>query len=159
MTVLLPFIEHDDIYQAMDLTKSYRDTTAGQTVPGTTGGTATVDSAAVKGNVWAATRHISTYVCPSNPFGDPEMRDPAGFGGTDYFATVYTDIDPDPASTTYGGRNKATAHGRRPDGRHRDIRNDRHRRHHRRTDPDKRRLGHHQRALSASATAPATPSP
>ena len=33
MTVLLPFIEHQDIYNAMDLTKSYRDTTAGNKLP------------------------------------------------------------------------------------------------------------------------------
>ncbi len=115
MMVLLPFIEHLDIYQAMDLTKSYRDVNAGHPVPGSTnaGGTATVDGTAVLGNVWAASRHINTYVCPSNPFGDPMMRDPAGFGGTDYFATVYTDIDPDSNNATYGARNKATrAQGR-----------------------------------------------
>ena len=102
MTQLLPFIEQHDVYHAMDLTKSYRDITAGSTVPAAPDGTATVDGTAVKGNVWAATRNIPTYVCPSNPFGAP-MRDPAGFGGTDYFATVYTDIDPDtPSSATYG---------------------------------------------------------
>ena len=55
MTLLLPFIEHSDIYLAMDLTKSYRDIAAGQPVPGTAAGTATVDGATVKGNVWAAT--------------------------------------------------------------------------------------------------------
>jgi prepilin-type N-terminal cleavage/methylation domain-containing protein/prepilin-type processing-associated H-X9-DG protein len=108
MTVLLPFIEQHDIYDAMDLTKSYRDATAGRPVPGTTGGTATVDGTPVLGNVWAATRNVATYVCPSNPFSAPQVRDPAGFGGTDYFATVYTDIDPDPASTTFGARKKAT---------------------------------------------------
>jgi prepilin-type N-terminal cleavage/methylation domain-containing protein/prepilin-type processing-associated H-X9-DG protein len=108
MTHLLPFIEQQDIYNVMDLTKSYRDTTAGGPVPGTAGGTITVDGTAVRGNVWAATRNVPTYVCPSNPFAAPEMRDPAGFGGTDYFATVYTDIDPDPASPTYGGRKKTT---------------------------------------------------
>jgi len=108
MTTILPYIEHSDIYQVVDLTKSYRDTTAGLAVPGSVGGTATVDGAPVKGNTWAATRNIPTYVCPSNPFGEPAMRDPATFGGTDYFATVYTDIDPDPGSGTYGARNKAT---------------------------------------------------
>ena len=77
-------------------------------MPGTAAGTATVDGKQVLGNVWAATRTINTYVCPSNPYGDPAMRDPAGFGGTDYFATVYTDIDGTPGSSTYGARNKAT---------------------------------------------------
>jgi len=66
-------------------------------------GTVQVDGTAVLGNVWAATRHINTYVCPSNPFVAPTTRDPAGFGGTDYFATVYTDISP-----TLGCRDKAT---------------------------------------------------
>jgi prepilin-type N-terminal cleavage/methylation domain-containing protein len=108
MMALLPYIEHNDIYQVVDLTKSYRDRTAGLAVPGSAGGTATIDGATAKGNVWAATRNISTYVCPSNPFADSAMRDPAGFGGTDYFATVYTDIDPDSTSATYGGRKKST---------------------------------------------------
>jgi prepilin-type N-terminal cleavage/methylation domain-containing protein/prepilin-type processing-associated H-X9-DG protein len=110
MTYLLPFIEQQDVYNVMDLTKSYRDTTAGNSVPGATGGTVTAldGTTSIKGNVWASTRNIPTYVCPSNPFSAPQMRDPAGFGGTDYFATVYTDIDPDPASTTYGARKKTT---------------------------------------------------
>ena len=113
-TYLLPFIEHQDIYNVMDLTKSYRDINAGSGVPGTSGGTgtATVDNTQVLGNVWASTRNINTYVCPSNPFSDPQMRDSAGFGGLDYFATVYTDIDDGSttggtASTTYGARLKS----------------------------------------------------
>jgi prepilin-type N-terminal cleavage/methylation domain-containing protein/prepilin-type processing-associated H-X9-DG protein len=108
MTYLLPYIEQEGIYNAMDLTKSYRDTAAGLAVPGAAGGTTTVDGTPVKGNVWAATRNVSTYVCPSNPFSAAEMRDPAGYGGTDYFATVYTDIDPDTTSATYGARKKST---------------------------------------------------
>ncbi len=110
MTMLLPFIEQQDVYNAMDLTRSYRDITAGSKLPfgDPTLGTVQVDGTAVLGNVWAASRNIPTYVCPSNPFSAPAMRDPAGFGGTDYFATVYTDIDPSSASTTYGARNKAT---------------------------------------------------
>ena len=73
MTVLLPYIEHQDIYNAMDLTKSYRDTTAGGNRAGWRPPPArcTVDGTAVKGNVWAATRNIATYVCPSNPFARP----------------------------------------------------------------------------------------
>ena len=111
MTVLLPYIEQHDIYDAMDLTKSYRDTSAGQPVPGTAGGTATVDGTVVKGNVWAAAHNIATYVCPSNPYASTAARDPAGFGGTDYFATVYSDIDPGTTAAgtaTIGARNKAT---------------------------------------------------
>jgi prepilin-type N-terminal cleavage/methylation domain-containing protein/prepilin-type processing-associated H-X9-DG protein len=113
MTVILPFIEHNDLYQMMDLKKSYRDVAAGQKVPGsldTATGKMTVDGTQVLGNVYAATRNIATYVCPSNPFSSPEMRDPAGFGGTDYFATVYTDIDDGTGAsgtTTIGARNKS----------------------------------------------------
>jgi prepilin-type N-terminal cleavage/methylation domain-containing protein/prepilin-type processing-associated H-X9-DG protein len=112
MTVLLPFIEHQDIYNAMDLTRSYRDTGAGYTIPAgdPTLITGIDGTMTFKGNVWAATRNIATYVCPSNPFNTPQARDPAGFGGTDYFATVYTDIDDGGAGTTaatLGGRNKA----------------------------------------------------
>jgi prepilin-type processing-associated H-X9-DG protein len=117
MTQLLPFIEQQDIYNAMDLTKSYRDITAGNKVPTSVdpiNGTVTAldGVTAIKGNVWAATRNIATYVCPSNPFAAPQMRDPAGFGGTDYFATVYTDIDDGIAAgttaATIGQRNQAT---------------------------------------------------
>jgi prepilin-type processing-associated H-X9-DG protein len=108
MTYLLPYIEQHDIYDAIDLAKSYRDTAAGGPVPGAAGGSATVDGTAVKGNVWAATHTVPTFVCPSNPFNDPLTRDPAGFGGLDYFATVYTDIDATPGSATLGARNKNT---------------------------------------------------
>jgi prepilin-type N-terminal cleavage/methylation domain-containing protein/prepilin-type processing-associated H-X9-DG protein len=105
MTYLLPFIEKNDLYNAMDLNKSYRDINAGGKVPGTTSGSATVDGTTVAGNVWAASHTVPTYVCPSNPFADPAIRDPAGFGGTDYFATVYTDIDDGVCPGTNGATN------------------------------------------------------
>ena len=57
----------------MNLAKSYRDAGAPQ-------------------NIAAAKTNIALYVCPSNPFS--QQRDPAGFGGLDYFATAWTDIDP-----------------------------------------------------------------
>ena len=56
----------------------------------------------MQGNVAAALTNIPTYVCPSNPFSAQNLRDQAGFGGTDYFATVYTDIGTD------GVRNRTT---------------------------------------------------
>jgi len=99
-TLLLPFVEQQEIYNKMELSVSYRDTTAAAggttTMTDLTGGTVTTSN-----NVAAACHSISTYVCPSNPFKDQAMRDPSGFGGLDYFATVYTDIDP-----TTGIRNK-----------------------------------------------------
>jgi prepilin-type N-terminal cleavage/methylation domain-containing protein/prepilin-type processing-associated H-X9-DG protein len=73
--VLLPFIEHNDLYVQMDLTKSYRDTT--------------VNSSGVS-NASICQRDITTYLCPTNPY--LSSKDPAGFGNLDYFATVYTDI-------------------------------------------------------------------
>jgi hypothetical protein len=73
-THLLPFIEQMKVHDAMDLTKSYRD------------------ALGAPQNVAAAKTNISVYVCASNSFWQP--RDPAGFGGLDYFATAWTDIDP-----------------------------------------------------------------
>ena len=73
-TYLLPFVEKTDIYTSMDLSKSYRD----------------VDGAPQ--NIVAAKTNIPIYICPSNPFS--QQSDPAGFGGLDYFATTWTDIDP-----------------------------------------------------------------
>jgi len=74
--ILLPFIERDDVYDKLDLTTSYRDTT-----PNT--GTSI-------SNASACAIDIKTYLCPGNPF--LSSKDPAGFGNLDYFATVYTDI-------------------------------------------------------------------
>jgi type II secretory pathway pseudopilin PulG len=42
-------------------------------------------------NQLAAKAQIATLRCPSNTIVQP---DPAGYGGTDYMPTVYTDIDP-----------------------------------------------------------------
>lgn len=103
-TYLLPYIEKTDVYSAMDLTKSPRDTTAG-TLP--SGVTCTINGTTCSGNVWAATQNIATYVCPSNPFAAPQTRDPVGFGGLDYFATVYTDIDPTLGCRTATAANRA----------------------------------------------------
>jgi prepilin-type N-terminal cleavage/methylation domain-containing protein/prepilin-type processing-associated H-X9-DG protein len=80
-TYLLPFIEQKDLYDQMNLAYSYRDTRW-------------------PGNQVATKTEISTYRCPSNPM--LSQPDPQGYGGLDYFATVYTDIDP-----TTGLRNKS----------------------------------------------------
>ena len=101
-THLLPFIEKQDIYNMIDLSKSYRDLNAGAAL--SVSQTLTLSGGNVlKGNVYAAIQNINTYVCPSNPFAAQNLRDPAGFGGTDYFASVYTDISP-----TNGIRDKST---------------------------------------------------
>lgn len=80
-TYILPYIEQADVYNNINLRRTYRDTTAGTA------------------HVNAFKRDINTYVCPSNPFLN--FKDPAGFGRVDYFATVYTDISP-----TTGRRDK-----------------------------------------------------
>jgi len=111
---LLPFIEHADIYDQLDLKKSYRDTTV------RFAGTANATS-----NAQACSRDITTFLCPSNPYlayketvtganaifpsmaaGDSRQM----FGNLDYFATVYTDIsDGSNVSSTVpaGGRDAA----------------------------------------------------
>jgi prepilin-type N-terminal cleavage/methylation domain-containing protein/prepilin-type processing-associated H-X9-DG protein len=76
---LLPYLEQSALYNQFDLSKSYRDTTSAAP----DGTTAT--------NPTAAKTTVAAYLCPSSP---STSRDPAGFGALDYFATVYTDIDP-----------------------------------------------------------------
>ena len=78
-TYILPYLDQHALYDSMDLTKSYRDTTA------------VGPSGAAMANLTAAKTKIAAYQCPSNPF---QLNDSDGFGGLDYFATVYTDIDP-----------------------------------------------------------------
>ncbi|MBN2579879.1 MAG: DUF1559 domain-containing protein [Pirellulales bacterium] len=112
-TMILPYIEKQQLYTSMDIGKGYRDSYK---------------------NVVAAAQEIPTYLCPANPWlgtrfknpiftqtGDASANDdsaatldtgkdgPTDFGRLDYFATVYTDINGDPASATYGQRN-ATGH-------------------------------------------------
>jgi prepilin-type N-terminal cleavage/methylation domain-containing protein len=89
-TQILPFLEQAQLFQQFDLEKSYRSSLA---------------------NVTASRQQIPIFLCPSNPF--LTLKDPRGFGGTDYFATVYTDIDGDPASLTYGQRKKDNENYRR----------------------------------------------
>jgi len=80
MTLILPFIEQADLYAQIDTDYNYRDTRA-------------------PFNQEAAKLKLEVYMCPTNPFSG--SIDPFGYGRTDYFATVYTDIDP-----ITGSRNK-----------------------------------------------------
>ena len=72
--VLLPFLEQNDIYGMFDMNYTYRDTRGGEK------------------HINASKREIATYRCPTNPM--LAAIDPQGYGGLDYFATVYTDIHP-----------------------------------------------------------------
>lgn len=73
-TLILPFVEHSEIYDRMDLHFAYNDTVA-------------------PNNQVAAKAQVKLFLCPSNPLRD-SGNDPSGYGYTDYGATVYTDIDP-----------------------------------------------------------------
>jgi prepilin-type processing-associated H-X9-DG protein len=108
-TLILPYIEKQQLYMSMDTGKSYRGSYK---------------------NMLAATENIQTYLCPADPWIDVHYNNstvftaadpvsttdvaplltgaggPTDFGKTDYFATVYTDINGDPASASYGQREK-----------------------------------------------------
>ena len=98
-TYLLPYLEKQNIYNQIALGRSYRDITAGAQINAPNPNSPT---GYVQGNVAAALTNIHTFVSPSNPFSAQDVRNPAGFGGTDYAATVYTDIGPN------GVRNRPT---------------------------------------------------
>ena len=73
-TYLLPYLEHDDVYKAMDLRFAYNDPV----------------------NQAAAKTVIPEYLCPSNPARPKDGRDAYGYGYCDYMPVAYTDINPDP---------------------------------------------------------------
>jgi prepilin-type processing-associated H-X9-DG protein len=65
---LLPYIEQDATYKAMDLSRFYNDPV----------------------NQAAAKTQIGTYICPSAS----QAADPAGYGQISYMVISYTDVDP-----------------------------------------------------------------
>lgn len=75
-TYILPFIEQDNVYKAIDLNKVYNDSSA-------------------PSNQTAAKAKIKTFVCPS---AAGIQEDPKGYGQVSYMPVSYTDID---ASTGY----------------------------------------------------------
>jgi prepilin-type processing-associated H-X9-DG protein len=93
-TMLLPYIEQENVYKMFDLTLPY-------------------NIGRRPNNQKAAKTEIKTYLCPSNPNRPP---DPYGYGQSDYMPTVYTDIHPvsgyrDPATdTTKGSRVDGALH-------------------------------------------------
>ena len=86
-TLLLPYIEQDNIARLINLNYLYNDV-ANQPVDGT--------------GKLGAQNVVKTFICPSNGWA-PNPVDSQGFGRTDYGATIYTDID-----LTTGLRNKST---------------------------------------------------
>jgi type II secretory pathway pseudopilin PulG len=73
-THLLPYLEFEEVYRQMDLTRPYNDPTAPQ-------------------NKAAAQTVIPTYLCPSNPIRPNSGRDSLGYGYCDYQPIAYIDIN------------------------------------------------------------------
>ncbi|HTM54422.1 MAG TPA: DUF1559 domain-containing protein [Pirellulales bacterium] len=71
-TLLLPFMEYNELTNLFDLHFAYNDKRA-------------------PGNQLAARTRIPTLLCPSNAL---TSDDPQGYGQTDYVPTVHTDIHP-----------------------------------------------------------------
>jgi prepilin-type N-terminal cleavage/methylation domain-containing protein/prepilin-type processing-associated H-X9-DG protein len=83
-TYLLPYVEQGELYNQMNLSYCYNDTTN-------------------PGNQTASQTVVPTYLCPSNPLRPETGLDSYGYAYVDYGPTVYTDIDP-----ISGVRNKNT---------------------------------------------------
>ena len=80
-TLLLPYLEQDNVFRQFDIAKAYNATPANQA---------------------AAKTVLTLLICPSNPLR-PEPRDTQGYGCTDYGPVYYVDVDP-----VTGTRNKLT---------------------------------------------------
>ena len=78
---LLPHIEQQEIYDAIDNRYYYNDTT-NQTTSVNLGG------------MLPGQQVIPTYLCPTNTLRPKTGMDSLGYGYTDYGATVYVDLDP-----------------------------------------------------------------
>jgi prepilin-type N-terminal cleavage/methylation domain-containing protein/prepilin-type processing-associated H-X9-DG protein len=79
LTLLLPLVEQDTTYRAMDLTRDYND----PFTPATPNAIS---------NYQASLTQVPVYLCPS---AEGVVADPAGFGQTSYMFIAYTDIDGD----------------------------------------------------------------
>lgn len=73
-THLLPYVEQDEVYSAMDLRYVYND------------------NANAPNNVAAAKTVIPTYLCPSNPLRPSNGADSLGYGYTDYMPIAGTTL-------------------------------------------------------------------
>jgi prepilin-type N-terminal cleavage/methylation domain-containing protein/prepilin-type processing-associated H-X9-DG protein len=85
-TIILPYVERNDIYQQFDLTKLYNET---------------------PGNISAAQNSVPTFMCPSNALRPGNGVDSLGFGYTDYMPIAYIDINGDAFANTDLTRKKA----------------------------------------------------
>ncbi len=77
-TLILPYVEHQDLYNAIDLTVPYNS-------PRQPFNQNTALDNPFKKN-------ISTYICPTNPIRPKTGVDASGYGYTDYLPIAYVDI-------------------------------------------------------------------
>ncbi len=92
-TLLLPYMEKNDVYLQMDLNNFYNGTPA---------------------NAAAAANVIPSYLCPSNPLRPSNGRDSAGYGYCDYMPTAYVDINLNAAAGNVVRLNPSPFPGRFP---------------------------------------------
>jgi hypothetical protein len=102
-TLLLPYIEQDNVYKMMDHTPS------GLTQMAALGYNTTQLHPLSRGRIYndsghaatvaAAKTHIKTYVCPSTPVA-PSSRSPDGYGAWDYMFIAVSDIEDGSAGAT-----------------------------------------------------------
>jgi prepilin-type N-terminal cleavage/methylation domain-containing protein/prepilin-type processing-associated H-X9-DG protein len=85
-TIILPYMENNDVYQLFDLTKVYNET---------------------PNNIAAAQNVIPSYLCPSNALRPANGHDSMGFGYADYMPIAYIDINGDAFTNTDPTRKKA----------------------------------------------------
>ena len=100
-TLLLPYIEQENVYRMMDQTatpatygatsaNNFATSTGALLHPRAQG--AVYNDPAFPNTILAAQTQIKTFVCPSTPIG-PEGRSPDRFGVFDYMITASTDIE------------------------------------------------------------------
>ena len=104
-TMILPYIEQDNVYKLFDVTYNpIGDTAYVQAALHPKARGRAYDDPAHPNGFLAAQTKIKTFVCPSAPIGN-DGRDPVNqLGGIDYMGIATVDIDP-----TTGVRNSAAA--------------------------------------------------
>lgn len=88
---ILPHMEQQELYDTVD-TRYFYNNTAQQ-------------SASALNNGMPGTQVIPTYLCPTNPLRPKSGLDSAGYGYTDYGATVYTNIMTQQGNATFDNGN------------------------------------------------------
>jgi len=94
-TLLLPYIEQENVFRMMDQSLAYGQMTAAgyalsQIHPSARG--AVYNDPNFPNTVLAAKTKIKTFVCPSTPVA-PERGDPLGYGAWDYMFVAVSDIE------------------------------------------------------------------